>query len=62
MPNLHTFAHEPEEEFWDDDADDYIDDLGYSNPDIFLCTDPACTDPACDGVDCLGDNHSTPKE
>jgi hypothetical protein len=31
---------------------DYTDDLGYLNPNRFICTDPGC-----DGSNCTGDNH-----
>lgn len=30
---------------------EYIDDLGYGNPDKFICTDPACNG------ECGADNH-----
>lgn len=31
--------------------DDYTDDLGYGDPNKYICTDPACKD------DCGADNH-----
>lgn len=38
-------------------ADNDIDDLGYSNPNRFICTDPRC-----DGVACPGENHISPEQ
>ena len=33
--------------------DDYADDLGYGDPNKFICTDPRCDDR------CGADNHPT---
>lgn len=39
------------------DYDEGPDDLGYSDPNRFICTDPRC-----DGKNCSGDNHISPEE
>lgn len=36
--------------------DEGPDDLGYSDPNRFICTDPGCN-----GENCPGDNHITPE-
>lgn len=36
---------------------DYCDDIGYSDPNRFICTDYSC-----DGTSCNGDNHISPDQ